>query len=714
MREKINKKPSEILSAAKQYTIKRKRGIYMKFKKMSTRMLAFILPVILVAMLVLTIISAQSSRGIIQTQIANYMAAELNAQGSSIKEKIDRVSASAMDISKMVQTTYTTVNEDSYISMLGEIVKSNDLVLGSGLWFEPYAYKADEKYVGPYVYKENNKVQTTYEYSNASYDYFSQDYYKTAKNTKEPAFTEPYYDTTSGIVMSSCTAPIYDGAGKFVGCVTVDIQLTDISDMINQIKVGDGGSAMLVSASGTYLGCQDVSKVTDGINITEDSNASLAQAAKTILANDNGQTSYQNNGVTYNLYYGTLKGLGWKTIIQIPVTELNQPVNALLVKLIVVCMIALVCSVLAVILQITSVTRKIKKVQIFANALSEGDFTVERIKLDTADELGKMGGSLNNMYESNKGVIANISGKAEEISSSSEKLSSAAKQLMTQFESIETYMNQVNEDMMSASAATEEVNASTEEVNASVSMLAEETNASRNMANEIKGRASEIGKVSKNSYDNATQLSTRYEDSLTVSIENAKVVENIGRLAGIISEIAEQINLLSLNASIEAARAGEQGKGFAVVASEIGKLANETAQAVQEIQQTVSAVQSAFSGLTDESKAMVEFLKNTVTPDYNSFVEVAEQYGKDADSIEHTSNNISEMASNIRHIMQEVSEAIQNIAETSQNTAYNSSRILKSVTDVSEVVDDVSGMSRQQEEIAGTLNTVVGQFKLEK
>lgn len=684
----------------------------MKFKKMSTRMIAMILPVIFVAMFILTLISAQSSKSIIQNQISNYMTAELDAQGSSIQEKIARVSTTAMNISKTVQSTYTTTDEDTYISMLSNIINENDLILGSGLWFEPYAYNADEKYVGPYVYKENNEIKTTYEYSNATYDYFSQNYYEIAKNSKEPVFTEPYYDSTSGIVMSSCTTPIYDRSGKFIGCATVDIQLTSISDMINQIKIGDGGSVMLVSADGTYLGCQDKSKVTSCLNIAEDSNASLAHAAKTILANDNGQTSYQNNGSTYNLYYSTLKGLGWKIITQIPLSELNQPVNDLVLKLIIVCIVALFCSALAVIIQITNVTRKIKKVQIFANSLSEGDFTVERIKIDTADELGKMGGSLNNMFESNKGVITNISEKAVEINDSSEKLSGAAKQLLTQFESIVNYMNQVNEDMMLASAATEEVNASTEEVDASVSMLAEETNTSRVMSNQIKARASDIGKASKNSYENATMLSAKYEESLTASMENAKVVENIGTLARIISEIAEQINLLSLNASIEAARAGEHGRGFAVVASEIGKLANETAEAVQKIQQTVEEVQSAFNGLAEDSKAMVGFLKNTVTPDYNNFVQVAEQYGKDAESIENTSNNISEMAMNIKHIMSEVSEAVQNIAETSQNTADNSGKILTAITDVSIVVDDVSGMSKQQEKIAGILNMVVSQFKL--
>ena len=197
-----------------------------------------------------------------------------------------------------------------------------------------------------------------------------------------------------------------------------------------------------------------------------------------------------------------------------------------------------------------------------------------------------------------------------------------------------------------------------------------------------------------------------------VTIANAKVVENIGELASVISEIADQIDLLSLNASIEAARAGEQGKGFAVVATEIGKLAKETTEAVDRIQNTIVDVQSAFDDLINASDGILDFVKNTVTPDYDKFVGVAEQYGEDAENIVKLSKNISDMSGNIKMIMTEVSAAIQSIAEASQTTADISSGIMLAVDEVTEDVNDISGMSEETSSIAVNLNSVVGKFKL--
>lgn len=233
------------------------------------------------------------------------------------------------------------------------------------------------------------------------------------------------------------------------------------------------------------------------------------------------------------------------------------------------------------------------------------------------------------------------------------------------------------------------------------------------MSEEISERVIKVRSETEASYNNAVELSNKFENEVKASIENAKVVSKIGTMASTISEIASQINLLSLNASIEAARAGEQGKGFAVVASEIGKLASETATAVENIQDTVGEVKVAFDELLEDARSFLDFLKETVTPDYQKFLGVANQYGDDADSISDISGKIAEMTDGIERIMGEVSLAIQNIAESSQSTADNSSRIMESVSEVSKVVTNVSDMSKNQEEISEGLAGVVSKFRLE-
>lgn len=686
----------------------------MKFKKIGTKMLVVILPVVILAMLLLTAVIGFSSRDIINDQIDSRMQEELSAQSGVMGEDLHTVSSMAQSISRVVATTYQTTSMDTYEKMLGELIQDNDMVSGSGLWFEPYAYQADAEYMGPYVYKDGDQLATTYDYSNAEYNYFAQEYYELAKASTEPVFTDPYYDETSDSIMSTCAMPILVN-DQFIGCVTVDIQLDAITTLVDNIKVGDAGRGMLLTAEGVYIGGAAGDKIQNSVVITEDKDApALAKAAEKILAGDSGETSYKGSDGQINLYYSRVDATGWILIITMPNSELTQPIMQLLAKLFGICIVALIVVALVIILSVNSISKGLNRVKAFAGSLAEGDFTVDPIQVKTQDELGVMGGSLNAMYDSNKDVISNIAEHATDIDEASTKLRSATTELSENFAEIKKNIEEVNNAMMTTSAATEEVNASTEEVLSNVNLLTEETQNSTAMAQEIRGRAKEVGETSRKSFESASTLAKQFEERLAESIENAKVVSSIEELANVISEIADQINLLSLNASIEAARAGEAGKGFAVVASEIGSLATSTAEAVGQIQNTISQVQNAFDSLTKDAQNMLGFVVNDVTPDYSNFVEVAKQYGEDAASIERTAENISNMSDNIKQIMQEVTAAVQSIAEATQDTTEVSGNMTEKVVVVADHVDNVSEMAEKEDVIARELTGVVSRFKLEE
>lgn len=682
-------------------------------KSIGIKMLLGILPVVVLALALLTRISESTSRDLITQQSNSTMESELKANVNSINDYLNVVETTAMNIAHMVGASYQTTQIDTYGTTITDIIKGNNLILGSGIWFEPNVYDSQKKYMGPYWHKDGDKTELTYEYSDAGYDYFNQEYYKLAANgTKKAIITDPYFDPTLNITMASCTAPIYDPSGKFIGAVTVDMQLSDINALIQSIKVGKNGTAMLTSADGVYLCGADQEKVTNGVNISQDENGSLAAAGASMISSEKGKVTYKEGKETYNLYYDKVPDIGWIIMIRMPQSELEEPILRLNEKLMQVSGIALVCCILAVLLQVGSIASGLKKVKKFAGSLAEGDFTVQPLKSRRRDELGQMSSSLNNMFHSNKAVIEQISEQASDITDASIRLNSVSGDLLQQFSEIKVYMGDVDKAMMSSSAATEEVNASMAEVNSSVSVLAEETSKSSRMAGEIMERARVIEKNSREAYESASEISKEREQELMMAVENAKVVEKIGDMARVISNTASQINLLSLNASIEAVRAGEQGRGFAVVAREIGRLAKDTSEIVKEIEVTITEVQKAFGLMMNGSESMLKFLKETVTPDYNNFVDVGQQYGRDAVSIEEISNEIAEMADNISQVMQEVRDAIQNVSESVQTTAGNSSMVLTTVENAYVVVSDMSKMSEKQERIAEELNTVVSGFKL--
>lgn len=677
------------------------------------QMMLKLLPTVIIALVVLTSVSAVNSKKTINTEVQKTMNAELSANSAKINADLDIVRTQCVSLAREVGMYYTQTSMDTFRDSFSEAVTESDIINGAGIWFEPYVYNPEQMYMGPYWYKDGGSIVETYEYSNADYDYFNQEYYTATKTMSVGTanITDPYYDPSSGTVMASCSAPIYSGS-TYLGCVTCDIVLDTMVDIVSSIQVGENGTAMLLTSGGVYIYTLDNQKVQDGANILEDENTSLAAAGNTILANEGGLVTFSEGSEDYNLYYTTIPGVNWRLMIRMPQSEINAPVKKLTALLIVMGVVATaVCSIVIALIA-NGLSKTMNKVKAFAMNLAKGDFTVDKIEAKGKDEIGMMSGSLNEMYENNRDVISRITTGSSNVNDSSLKMNQVATELSMKFGHIHDNMGKVNDAMMSAGAATEEVSASVNEVNESVQYLAEETSKTSEEVKEIQKRAAEVEESSRQAYDHAIAIVEKYGEELKEANERAQIVSEIGDMANSIADIADQINLLSLNASIEAARAGEHGRGFAVVASEINKLATDTGDAVEKIKVTIEGVQAAFQSMSGGANQLLGFVQETVAPDYDNFVNIGVQYGQDATAFKDLADSIGSLVETITESMDQVNAAVANIAESAQDTAANSADITETVDEVSIMVTDVEGMATEQKDVAADLSSIVSQFKL--
>lgn len=350
----------------------------------------------------------------------------------------------------------------------------------------------------------------------------------------------------------------------------------------------------------------------------------------------------------------------------------------------------------------------------YLNQISSGDFTREIPNkiLKSKDEIGDMLRAVDHMRTSIRTTLESVVSESAKIEKLIENTDQNAIYLSKEISEVSVTTEVLSAGMEETAATTESINATTGSIQSGIQRISSKAATVSDTSKEISQRANKVKTQAIESKKNADAIYASTYENLNQAIAKAKSVDQINALLDAILEITSQTNLLALNAAIEAARAGEAGRGFAVVADEIRKLAVNSGNTVNKIQEVIKIVLDSVDNLADSSRAILNFMDQSVSVDYESMVEVGEQYNLDASSIFNMSNDFSKSATEINTMMDVIAEALEGISKATYEGAEGTTNIASKTSSVSKRVTNITQQTTEIKGSVALLNQYVAEFTI--
>lgn len=352
-----------------------------------------------------------------------------------------------------------------------------------------------------------------------------------------------------------------------------------------------------------------------------------------------------------------------------------------------------------VIIIIITVIKPLKKMNrelnIIINDIDErhGDLS-KRISIKSLNEIGRVSANINKFIYKLESIIGITISNSKKLDNSISNVVKKVKMANASSCDISVVMEELSAAMEEVSTTAHDVNEKTTIADDRVNNIEKETEEISNYAREMNKRATILKNTAENNKDKATNMVSVIIQELKNAMEKSYEVEKVSQLTTDILNISSKTNLLSLNASVEAARAGEAGRGFAVVAEEIRLLAGSCKDTASNIQGINKMVIEAVHELIDSSNKIVDFIYNTILPDYSIFVESGQQYNKDAEHINNIMNNFEKMSKELSDIINSITGSIEGITSAIEESADG---ITSAASNVDLLVDDISSINKEME-----------------
>ncbi|BCN29378.1 methyl-accepting chemotaxis protein [Anaeromicropila herbilytica] len=494
----------------------------------------------------------------------------------------------------------------------------------------------------------------------------------------------------------------------------------ELSDMIKQIFFGKTGSAYMINSRSESIAYKDSNMPLNQYNSIEESKKNpdlkeIASMQKEMIAGKKGLKKYVFGGVESYGGYAPVKKENWSIVVILEKNELLSELNDLKIVIVLSSIIFLGIGLLITYIIADKLSKRIKQSENLLNVFATGDLTqsIDSKSFAYKDEIGGMSMSLNTMQHSISSMLQDfkktsvliddnsnrlnyiskdMNSSASNVSSTIQEVANGIGEQANELMDITLSLNNFSDKLDSLVHAMEEINRTTLDMDG----LANHSNKNMSMLNDA---VREIAQTFGSLHNRIYQFSGNIK-------EVATIIE-------IINNIANETNLLALNASIEAARAGEHGKGFAVVADEIRKLAEQTKVSSQNITSLIGQLSVGTELITKDTDGMKENLENQVEVIHStitSFEQIIHSIKEVIPKIDTSNTSIMEIKSEKDTIYNKV----ENVSATAEEVSASSQEIAYTVDSISQLSADVSAAASELYSMTKSMSSQVERFKVKE